>query len=36
MDRKSFEEWMKEVDGHVSSRCGLGGYDLTDCPFKDW
>ena len=34
--KKTFDEWMKLVDGAVVARAGLGVHDLPDCPFKDW
>ena len=34
--KKSFEEWMKDVDAAVSARIGLSVHDLADCCFRDW
>lgn len=34
--KKSFREWMKEVNSEVEKRVGLGVDDLPDCPFSQW
>jgi hypothetical protein len=34
---KSFEEWMKTVDAHLSNRAGgMTSADLPDCCYGDW
>lgn len=34
--KKTFDEWMREVDEAVESRVGCSVHDLADCPFRDW
>lgn len=34
--KKTFEQWMSEVDQAVISKTGLSVHDLADCPFMDW
>lgn len=34
--KKTFEQWMKEVDNAVKAKIGLSVHDLSDCPFRDW
>lgn len=36
--KKTFDEWMEEVNEEVSKALGLGldAYDLTDQPYYDW
>jgi hypothetical protein len=36
MRKISFEEWMKQVDAHCQSLCGLSVHDLPDVCFADW
>jgi len=36
MTKKTFEEWMKEVDRAVKTKADLSVHDLPDCPFSDW
>ncbi len=37
MKKKSFEQWMKEVNELVAKKCGgLTAGDLPDCPYADW
>jgi hypothetical protein len=34
--KKTFAEWMHEVDKAVSAKAGLSVYDLPDMCFSDW
>lgn len=34
--KKTFEQWLKEVDAALVAKCGLGYNDLPDCPYSDW
>lgn len=34
--RKTFEEWMKEVDAQLRKKVGLTHLDLPDCCYRDW
>lgn len=34
--KKTFAEWMREVDRAVSAKAGLSVYDLPDMCFSDW
>ncbi len=34
--KKSFEDYMKEVDAILSRRVGLTSSDLPDCMYCDW
>lgn len=36
MARKSFEDWMKEVDVHLRTLCYLSHLDLPDVCYHDW
>lgn len=36
MARKSFDEWMRDVDAAVARKCGMSHHDLPDCPYRDW
>lgn len=36
MPRKTFEEWMKEVDTILMRTCYLSSADLPDCCYRDW
>jgi hypothetical protein len=34
--KKSYDEWMLEIDRMVSAKIGLSIHDLPDMPFRDW
>lgn len=34
--KKTFEQWMKEVDTNIKKGVGLCHLDLPDCPYADW
>jgi len=34
--KKTFEQWMREVDNEVKKKIGLSVHDLPDCCFADW
>ena len=34
--KKTFEQWMLDVDQAVLSKAGVSVHDLPDCPFMDW
>lgn len=34
--KKTFEEWMKEVDYQLAVLCCMGSEDLPDCCYRDW
>jgi hypothetical protein len=34
--KKTFEEWMVEVNKVVETKVGLGTDDLPDCCYRDW
>ena len=34
--KKTFEQWLKEVDEAVQAKCYLSIHDLPDCPYHDW
>lgn len=34
--KKTFEQWMKEVDSRLVNSIGLTSLDLPDCPYRDW
>jgi hypothetical protein len=34
--KKSFDDWMKDVDRYVGYLLGLSYLDLPDAPFRDW
>ncbi len=34
--KRTFEEWMAEVNKVVEARVGLSTYDLPDCCYRDW
>lgn len=34
--KKTFEEWLKEVDREVKAVVGMSYQDLEDCPYSDW
>ncbi len=34
--KTTFEEWLKQVDISLASRCGLSMADLPDCCYRDW
>jgi hypothetical protein len=34
--KKTFEQWMKEVDEHLEDRCGMSSNDLPDVCYRDW
>lgn len=34
--KKTFDEWMKEVDNILARTVGLTSLDLPDCPYHDW
>lgn len=36
MPKVTFEVWMRCVNHHVHTLCGLSVHDLPDCCFKDW
>lgn len=37
MAKKSFDQWLKEVDAAIKAKfMGLGMLDLPDCPYADW
>ena len=36
MARKSFEDWMKEVDKELVELCGLTHDVIDDSPYHDW
>ena len=34
--KKTFEQWIKEVDTAIKKAVGLSHLDLPDCPYQDW
>lgn len=34
--KKTFEEWIKEVDREITRQVGMDTSDLSDCPYQDW
>ena len=36
MAKRSFEDWMREVDRIIQARIGLSYNDLPDCCYMDW
>ncbi len=36
MAKKTFEQWLKEVDAALIKKCGFGHQDLPDAPYRDW
>lgn len=36
MAKKSFEEWLGDVNVAVIRRVGLSVHDLPDVPLRDW
>jgi hypothetical protein len=34
--KKTFEQWMKEVDNILARTVGLTSLDLPDCCYRDW
>jgi hypothetical protein len=36
MPKKTFDQWMKEVDAELVRRCGMGYLDLPDVSYRQW
>ena len=34
--KKTFEQWLKEVDDAIRAKCGMSYLDLADVPYYDW
>lgn len=34
--RKTFEQWLKEVDAELVKRVYMTHMDLPDCSYRDW
>jgi hypothetical protein len=34
--KRSFDEWMREVDRAIARKAGLSALDLPDVPYRDW
>lgn len=34
--RKTFDQWLKEVDAILVRTVGLSHLDLPDCCYRDW
>jgi Family of unknown function (DUF5419) len=34
--KKSFDQWMKEVDTAIAKKSGVTSADLPDCCYRDW
>ena len=34
--KKTFEQWMQEVNQEVEKKIGLDTSHLPDCPYRDW
>ncbi len=33
--KKTFAQWMREVDAILENKCGLSHQDLPDIPYRD-
>ncbi len=36
MAKKTFEQWLKEVDAALKEKCGMGYNEIADAPYGDW
>ena len=36
MPKKTFEQWMAEVNKAIEAKIGLSSDDLPDCPYDVW
>lgn len=34
--KKTYEQWMAEVDREINKRVGLSSHDLSDVCYYDW
>jgi hypothetical protein len=34
--KKTFEQWLKEVDQHIRNSIGVGYLELPDCCYYQW
>lgn len=36
MKRKTFDNWMAEVESHLERLCSMSSDDMADCCYEDW